>query len=108
MRVADTGGMADSLNWKAYVRVGAAAVAVLVALLLLGTAARGQDRQAGPSVPAAATPAPEDTTPPYGAPPRGYWRHRDHDGGGFGRGGGGVPPSGSAPAPSAPSEGGLS
>jgi hypothetical protein len=94
--------MAESHNWNAYARVGAAAVAVFVLLLVLGTAARGQDPQAQPSVPAASTPAPEATTPPYGTPPRGYWRHHGHDrGGGFG-----VPPSGSVPAPS--SGGGLS
>ena len=115
MCVTDTGGVAETLNRNAYVRVGAVALAVFALLLLIG-AARGHSEITPSSAPAIATPTPDqaspDSTNPYGSPRR-YGRGGGGYGGprrrGFGGGGGGgfrgVPPSGSAPT-TPPDDGG--
>jgi len=79
-------------------RVGAAAIAAFLALLLIG--ATHKPAQADPATPATTQPA-APTVEPF-QPQHGFEHERDHDHDGFGPGGSG---GGTAPAP-APGTGG--
>ena len=85
---------------RAHLRVGAAAIASFVVLLLLLIASHGR-AQADPSVPSiapAATAQPQQSIPTDPDPDPGFRRHRGfggrEHGGGPGFGGGGVPGGG--------------